>query len=1098
VLNLLNWARRTFDLGPGDMGLQVTSYGFDLSVFDILGLLGRGAGLYLADEAEQRDPELLVDVLLRRPITFWNSAPSTLDQLASLLPRHAGRAGTGQLRLVFLSGDHTPLSLPDRIRSVFPLAKLVSLGGATEATVWSNFFPVERVDPEWRSVPYGRPMDNARYYIVDRDLQPCPVEVEGDLLIAGECLCVGYLNRPGLTAERFVPDPFALRPGERMYRTGDRARYFPDGNICFMGRADRQIKVRGFRVEPGEVEHRLGQHPGVREAVVLVRPDPAGDDRLVAYVVPAGAARPTAAELRAHAAAELPAYMVPSAFQLVSEFPATANGKLDRDALAGSAGGTGDRRPDEPAPVPDLSAEVEALMAGLLGVEMVGADEDLWDLGATSFTMVQLSAALQKRYEVRLPVSVLVSEPTVAGIARHLGSVTGAASPPRSTAAAEEQSPVELFSPEQRQAFRDAGRSRRPRRPEDRVFRLEDARAPDERYRSLSVRREPGEGTVSREAFGRFLGLLRSASVDGRDRYLYPSAGATYAVQTYVHVRPDRVEGVGEGIYYLDPVEHLLQLVEDRPRIDRSVHFTANRPIFDRAAFEVYLVGQTNGIQPLYGADSELFLALEAGYMGQLLLTGQAECGIGLCPVGTLAFDRIRPQFQLDDGHRYLHAFLAGPLAPAEPAAAPTRHQRGDREAAVVGLAGRYPGAEGPDALWRNLSAGRRTIGPLPADRVPSVWGERPGPASGGPAAGGFLAGVDRFDSRLFRISPEEAAVLDPQLRLLLRLAWECLENGGYTPSSLARAGSVGVFVGVMWNDHERSGWDEWRLNGAARISANAAEIPSRISHFFDFRGPSLAVNTACASSLTALHLAVESLRRGECDAALAGAVNLFVHPYHLRLLAGLGMVSGGAGGGWAPGEGAGMVLLRPAGAAASGGDVVHGVIEATGVGHSGRTSRFGLLDAAAIAGSIDRTLAGAGLTPDDIDYVECAAAGADIADAVEIEALGRVMGRRARSGPVPLGTIKANIGHLEAASGLSQLTKVLLQLRHGQAAPSLLTEGPTPLVPWEELPLRPVTSLQPLRPAPGRDVLRALVNAVSATGAHGHVVVRSAPERGR
>src|SRR5207247_1027543 len=196
--------------------------------------------------------------------------------------------------------------------------------------------------------------------------------------------------------------------------------------------------------------------------------------------------------------------------QLVTEFPATANGKLDRDALAGSTGGADDRRPEDPAPVPDLSGEVAALLAGLLDVETVDADEDLWDQGATSFTMVQLSAALQKRYQVRLPVSVLVSEPTVAGIARHLGAVTGAAPPPQpSPAGGEGESQVEFFSAEQRQAFKDAGRSRRPLRPEDLVVRLEDARAPDERYRSLSSHRELGEGSITREAFGRLLGLLR-------------------------------------------------------------------------------------------------------------------------------------------------------------------------------------------------------------------------------------------------------------------------------------------------------------------------------------------------------------------------------------------------------------------------------------------------------------------------------------------------------------------------------------------------------------------------------------------------------------
>ncbi|MFH8795973.1 amino acid adenylation domain-containing protein [Streptomyces sp. NPDC017941] len=286
VLNLLHWCYRTFAFGPDDVALCVTSLGFDLSVFDVFGLLGCGGGLYIADGVQQRDPQLLLDVLLTEPITYWDSVPTTLNQVASQFTDGHTYRGTDNLRLVFLSGDYTPLSLPDEVRRVFTGAEIVSLGGATEATVWSNYFRVREIDPSWRSIPYGKPIDNARYYVLDDDMEPCPVGVEGDLYIGGDCLCVGYVNRPELTAERFVRDPFSARAGDRLYRTGDRASFFPDGNICFLGRADNQVKLRGFRVEPGEVEHTLVRHPAVRQAIVTAREDRPGDLRLVAYVVP--------------------------------------------------------------------------------------------------------------------------------------------------------------------------------------------------------------------------------------------------------------------------------------------------------------------------------------------------------------------------------------------------------------------------------------------------------------------------------------------------------------------------------------------------------------------------------------------------------------------------------------------------------------------------------------------------------------------------------------------------------------------------------------------------------------------------------------------
>jgi acyl transferase domain-containing protein len=560
------------------------------------------------------------------------------------------------------------------------------------------------------------------------------------------------------------------------------------------------------------------------------------------------------------------------------------------------------------------------------------------------------------------------------------------------------------------------------------------------------------------------------------------------------------VDGVPAGLYYYRPREHALQVVEVAPQLDRAVHFFYNRPVFDRAAFELYLVGQTRGVEPLYGADAERFLMLEAGYMGQLLMMGQAACGVGLCPIGSLAFDRVRDQLRLDEGHRFLQAFLAGAAAPAEarerpvfappgpaPSAAPPA------SAAVVGMAGRYPGAADLEVFWANLGAGRRSIGPLPARRA-EAWGGRA-------PLGGYLDDIERFDSLLFHISPAEARTLDPQLRMLLPVVWECLENAGHTAASLrGAAGRVGVFAGVMWHDFQQVGAEEWRGRPDTRISAAASDIPNRISHFFGFQGPSLAVDTSCSSSLTALHLAVESLRRGECGAAIVGAVNLVAHPYHLGLLASLGLIApdgmagafDGAASGWSPGEGAGALLLRPAGAAEDEGDVVHGVIEATWVGHSGDGGRYGAPSAPALAASIASALDRAGLTPDDVDYVELAAAGASVADAAELEALGRVFAGRS-----PLaGTLKPNIGHLESASGMSQLAKVLLQLERGQIAPTLLAARRNPLVAWDGLPVRLVDRLAPWAARPDGAPRRALVDALGASGSYAHVVVRSGEAR--
>ncbi len=1120
--NLFQWCTASYGLGPGDLGLCVTSLGFDLSVFDLLGLLGGGAALYVADEVQQKDPGLLLDILLTEPITFWNSAPTTLAQMAPLFSS-AGALGTDNLRLVFLSGDYTPLSLPEQLFKTFPRARLVSLGGATEATVWSNYFPVTKVDASWKSIPYGWPIDNCRYYILDEARRPVSPGRDGDLWIAGACLSEGYLNQPELTAQRFVDDPFF--PGERMYDTGDRASHFPDGTICFLGRRDNQVKIRGFRVELGEIEHRLRAHPAVRDAIVVARPDPSGDRKLAAYLLPTGAAAPGAGQLRRFAAETLPDYMVPNHFMFLDSYPATANGKLDRAALPWpmeAAAAAPEQPPPDSADLQALSDEIAQLFAGLLGVDRVDPEQDLWDQGATSFTMVQVSGALRKKHQRRIPVATLLADPTLRGIVAAVAGVVGIAHgtgpqtqppppppplapPPVHPPAAEvaEQGPgeVELLDPAAREAFRSAGWSRRPAAPGAPVVELTGEAPPPEHYHWHGTRREFTGEAVELSALGELLRLLRPAHVHGKHRYLYPSAGDTYAVQIYLHVHDRGVHGLDAGIYYYRPDSHRLELLHTGEAIDRAAHFYYNRELRDRAGFELFLIGQTRGVKPLYGEDAERFLALEAGYLGGLLMSGQAQAGIGLCPVGSVATGRLREPLHLDNGHQFLQSFLGGAVGHPEtaqdghprPFTAPSRSPL-TQPLAVVGMAALMPGADELEGFWKLLVEGRSVLGPLPGRRAAAAG------ISGELAEihGGYLADID-FDSVRFRITPAEAQTLDPRVGLVLEAVVRCVEDAGYTPAGLAATGRVGVYVAGMWPDHHGSGVDMWRAGEPPVFSGILADLPNRVSHTFGFTGPSVGVDAACSSSLAALHLAGEAIRRGECDSAIVAGVNLVTHPYHLALLNGLGLLApstqGAAGAGyafdaaasgWYPAEGVGAVLLRPY-SDASAGDPVHAVIEASGMGHAGRSVRFAAPNAEALARSVRHMLDAAALTPEDISYVECAAAGAAVADAAEVEALTEVFAGRAAA--LPIGTVKPNVGHLEAASGMSQLFKVLLQLRYGQLAPTLLAASRNPLAAWDPATLRVVDTAEPWPAGPRR----AMINAVAATGSYAHVVVRQA-----
>jgi amino acid adenylation domain-containing protein len=409
VINLIEWVNTTFDVGPRDRLLFVTSVCFDLSVYDVFGMLAAGGTIRVASSDELRDPERLFPVLATERITFWDSAPARLQQLVPLLERHAGG---GALRLVFLSGDWIPVSLPDVVRRAFPAARVIGLGGATEATVWSNYYPIERVDPAWPSIPYGKPIQNARYHVLDSELAPCPIGIAGDLYIGGDCLADGYAREPALTATKFVPDPFSAVVGARLYRTGDRARYGSDGNLEFLGRLDHQVKIRGYRIELGEIEHVLRGYAGVRDVVVIARGDRRDDKRLVAYLVGSGD-RASSTQLRAHVAKKLPEYMVPAAFVWLDAMPQTSNGKVDRTALPEPTWTVQSSRAYS-EPRTDAERSVAQLWSELLDVSAIGRDDRFFELGGHSILATRVVSRLNSDHGLDVPIRVFLNSPTLA------------------------------------------------------------------------------------------------------------------------------------------------------------------------------------------------------------------------------------------------------------------------------------------------------------------------------------------------------------------------------------------------------------------------------------------------------------------------------------------------------------------------------------------------------------------------------------------------------------------------------------------------------------------------------------------------------------
>lgn len=436
---------RRFQVGAADSILGVSAFNFDLSVYDLFGMAAAGGRVVYPDPAAALDPNHWLDLMIAEGITLWNSVPA----LMSLLVEAAQRRGVilPALRHVWLSGDKIPLDLPQAIRAIAPACVVTSLGGATEASIWSIFYPIGAIDPAWVTVPYGYPMDNQTWYVSDRHGRPCPRWVPGDLEIGGIGLAHGYWNDEERTARSFH---HRAEDGSRRYRTGDVGRYLPGGCIEWIGRSDFQVKIQGHRIELGEIESVLQEHPSIARAVVTVDAAQTPRARLVAHLLVREGGDEAFPAVEAFLRSRLPAYMVPSVWRRVDEIKLTANGKVDRRAFqdvvlddAAVDGGATDRRE---SPVGEEEAVLQSIWQDVLGRE-IGVTDDFFALGGQSFDAIRIFARIKERYghgfglsdiwehrSVRALAAMLNAEQSLPAQARRLvavgaGSSAGGESP---------------------------------------------------------------------------------------------------------------------------------------------------------------------------------------------------------------------------------------------------------------------------------------------------------------------------------------------------------------------------------------------------------------------------------------------------------------------------------------------------------------------------------------------------------------------------------------------------------------------------------------------------------------------------------------------
>lgn len=574
VVNRMLDVNKRYGIKDTDRAIGLTALQHDLSVYDIFGMLIAGGAVVIPDSRDRMDPAHWAAIINKYNVTFWNSVPAFLDMFIDYLETNKSNdIIPDKLRMVVLSGDWIPVSLPDRLRALIPGIQIIGSGGPTETTIWDIFNFIGDVDPAWKSIPYGKPMANAKYYVMKENFEECPDYVIGELCIAGTGLARGFWKDKEKTNEKFVTHPLT---GERLYRSGDLGCYLPDGNVMIAGRKDFQVKIRGLRVELGEIESILKNNPEVKDSIVTAAGESQTNKRLIGYIVPA----------RKIDEPEIKPGEKTDAAQKDDE-------KEDRDG--------------------SLLSDVEKMELKLKHLE-IRQDDD--DKQIVPLQKTEVNDELKEKYLAR-------------------------------------------------QTYR--------------------------KFLNNSKK-------IPFKEFSEFLSCLAQLNLDELPfpKYRYPSAGSLYPVQTYLYIKPNAVEDLEGGTYYYNPKDHKLVLLAENAPIKKSIHTINNYQIFEDSAFSIFLVAQMKAIAPVYGtkaiservgkstlktlvsgaqtmmfrmkqnqsaADaSRDFCLLEAGYMGQLLMTSAQEHLIGLAPTGGVDFERIRKYFDLEDTHMYIHGFVGGPI----------------------------------------------------------------------------------------------------------------------------------------------------------------------------------------------------------------------------------------------------------------------------------------------------------------------------------------------------------------------------------------------------------------------------------------------------
>ncbi|KAA6473946.1 non-ribosomal peptide synthetase/type I polyketide synthase [Bacillus swezeyi] len=862
--NYIKWAAGQYVRGEKRDFALYTSLSFDLTVTSIFTPLVTGNAVIIYQDQNR---QLLVEQIIKdNRAHVMKLTPSHLHFISELSCKDSA------MKCLILGGEQLETTLAAKILKNFNhQIEIFNEYGPTETAVGCMIHRYSSADDRYGNVPIGRPAAHTDIYVLDRYMNLLPQGAAGELYIAGRGVAKGYLNRDELTKERFVDHPF--KPGEKMYKTGDAARFLPDGNIQFLGRHDDQIKLRGYRIESGEIEYWLCQYDQVHTAAVAIKKDPANTPCLAAYFEAKQAVDEQ--HLRGYLRRHLPEYMVPSYFIEVDAMPLTANGKLDKKGLP-DIGSKIEGNGENAEPASDLEKMILSVWQQVLGVANISVRDKFFEVGGHSLNLIQVNQQLSKKTGKSIPMVEMFRRPTILSLAEYLS---------------------------------------------------------------------------------------------------------------------------GTG----DPQPH-----ESKQRTE--------------------------------------------------VKTG--------------------------------------------------RKKETNESIAIIGMAGRFPGARNIDEFWDNLQNGKESIAFFSDEELLEAGiDEQTFKRKDYVRAKGVIEGPDMFDASFFGYSPGQAEVMDPQIRLLHEYAWRSLEDAGCVSSDYQ--GKIGLFTGSTSNF-------QWIQRFAETMGGSMSElfevgslndmytVSTRVAHKLNLKGPALTLQTACSTSLVALHLACKSILNGESDIALAGGVSI-IHPVVSGYTYQENMVKSPDGHcrafdrdakGTVGGDGVGFVVLKPLSRALADGDQIYAVVKGSAVNNDG-DQKVGF-NAPSVEGQtqvIQDALTDADVDPETIDYVETHGSGTALGDPIEMEALTKAFQTKKRAF-CRIGSVKTNIGHLDAAAGVAGLMKTVLSLKHQQYAPSLHFKQANPNIDFENSPFFVNDRLTAWERA--NSPRRAGVSSFGMGGTNAHIILEEAPSQVR